>query len=64
MNVVMSDTIWSTACEGLDFAYPTILLTSFEHGMLCALEEQEQDLMVAAAPPPPPVVTSIALRIG
>ncbi len=64
VNVVISDTIWSTTHEGLDFAYPTILLTSFEHGMLCALEEQEWDLIMATAPPPPPVVTPIALRIG
>ncbi len=28
VNVVMLDMIWSTAHEGLDFAYPTILLTS------------------------------------
>ena len=62
VNVVISDMIWSTAHKGLDFVYPTTLLTSYEHGMLCALEEQEQDLMVAA--PTPPAVTLIALRTG
>ncbi len=51
VNVVMSDMIWSTTPEGLDFTYPTILLTSYEHGMLCTLEEPEQD-RGAAAPPP------------
>ena len=56
LNVVMADSVWCTASDGLDFSYPTIMLTSYECGMFCALDEQEpQELMQAAGPPPPTV---------
>ena len=39
LNAIMADSVWYTACDGLDFSYPTIMLTSFECGMFCALNK-------------------------
>ncbi len=40
INVVQEDKVWSTSCEGIDFAFLTIALTSYGTGVVCMLEAQ------------------------
>ena len=56
----MADSVWYTAHDGLDFSYPTIMLTSYECGMFCTLDEQEQWELMQAAGPPSPMVKVVA----
>ena len=60
LNVVMADSVWCTAHDDLDFLYLTIMLISFECGMFCALDEQEQGELMQAAGPPTPTVKVVA----
>ncbi len=55
----MADSVWYTARDGLDFSYPTIMLTSFECGIFCALDEQEQTELLQAAGPQTPTIKVI-----
>ena len=34
LNIIMADSVWCKAHDGLDFSYPTFMLTSFECGMI------------------------------
>ncbi len=60
LNVIMADSVWCMAYDGLDFLYPTIMLTSFECSMFCALDKQEQRKLMQAAGPPTPSVKVVA----
>lgn len=39
INVIQEKTIWSTACDGVDFMHPIIFMTSYTDGFLCKLED-------------------------
>ena len=51
-NIVFEQTVWSTTSEGIDLAYPCLLLTSNREGMWCMSEDQCDQMMGAVAPHP------------
>ncbi len=38
--MIQEKTIWSTACDGVDFTHPIIFMTSYTGGFLCKLEDE------------------------
>ncbi len=54
INVIFEDAVWSTAAEGFDYLYPSLLLMSHVTAVLCEEEPQEEEdlshLGTAASP--------------
>ncbi len=51
-NVVFEQTVWGTAREGVNLAYPCLLLTLNREGMWCISEDQCDQMMGTMAPYP------------
>ncbi len=67
LNVIFESIVWSTAINGFDHAYPSLLLTSHATAVLCKEEKVADDNLLhlgAAAPPIPPMVCSGAAQKG
>ncbi len=43
INVVMDDAVWSTALDGVELAFPTILLSSYDAGFMCVADQDSTD---------------------
>ncbi len=57
INMVLEDSVWGTAHDGIDFMYPTFLLSDYDKFVPCALSCEDADQpAVAAAPPTSPMV--------
>ena len=64
LNVIFESTVWSTAINGFDHAYPLLLLTSHATAVLCEEEKVADDDLShlgAAAPPILPIAYSRAV---
>ncbi len=53
-NVIMDNTVWASAWEGFDHAYPSLLLTNFGQAILCEVEPEDDLSHLGAAVPAPP----------
>ncbi len=53
LNIVQEDTVLSTAKSGIDFAFPTIMLTLVGYGLLC--EPNPTTISEDEVPEPPPM---------